>query len=420
MNVRTNKDTVVVGGGIIGLTCALALARRGAAVTVFEPDARRSAPSWGNAGHVAIEQVMPLASPAMIRSAPRRLFALGGALALPPGQWRAWLPFARDLLHASSPARFARGAAALGPLLAEAMPAWRRLAASLPGPPLLREEGHFIVWESKRRAEHGRRAWAVAETGTARWREAEAAERGRLSALSSAIAGAIRFENTGQIASLPRLADVLEAALGAAGGRIVRANAALQAADGGVAIAIDGGPAWVPERLILAAGVRSAALLAPLGLRAPIIAERGYHIRARDHDWPAGLPPVAFEDRSMIVTCFESYAQASSFVELAHPDAPPDPRKWDRLESHVAALGLPLRGPFERWMGPRPTLPDYLPAIGRARDAANLFYAFGHQHLGLTLSAITAEGVAALAGGDEPPIPLAPFALERFSKDRLP
>lgn len=116
----------------------------------------------------------------------------------------------------------------------------------------------------------------------------------------------------------------------------------------------------------------------------------------------------------MIVTPYGDTVQAASFVELGEIDAPADPRKWERLEAHVAELGLPMHGPFTRWMGARPTLPDYLPAIGRSRRVPNLLYAFGHQHLGLTLAPITAELVTALAGETEPHIDITPFDLERF------
>ncbi|WP_443019605.1 FAD-dependent oxidoreductase [Sphingomonas phyllosphaerae] len=77
----------------------------------------------------------------------------------------------------------------------------------------------------------------------------------------------------------------------------------------------------------------------------------------------------------------------------------------------MAALGLPLRDPIEPWMGARPTLPDYLPAIGRKGAIA---YAFGHQHLGLTLSATTGEALAASLLGEVPAYDLSPFDLSRF------
>ena len=116
----------------------------------------------------------------------------------------------------------------------------------------------------------------------------------------------------------------------------------------------------------------------------------------------------------MIVTRFRSGLRAASFVEFGRGASPADPRKWARLRSHVAALGLSFGLPGAEWMGARPTLPDYLPAIGRSDRAANLFYAFGHQHLGLTLAATTGDAIAALVTGDAPPFDLSPFDLKRF------
>ncbi len=408
------KRATIIGGGIIGLASALALARHGIDVTLVDDDTGRQAASWGNAGHIAIEQVEPLASSAAIRSVPGRLFSRGGALAFPPAQWRYWLPFGLRLLRASAPHRFAAGKTALSGLVGEAMPAWRRLAASLPGDSLLREDGHFVTWTTAAAASAGRAAWAKADTGTARFRDATAQEMQALASIGIRPAGAIRFTDTGQIADLAMLADAMEATLRDAGGRIVAGKAQLVARGGDAALLVDGAPVSDPGLIVLTAGVRSGALLRPLGHRAPIVAERGYHIRAADADWPASMPPVVFEDRSMIVTRYAGCVQAASFVEPGDPNAPADPAKWDRLEAHAAALGLPMPPPFTRWMGSRPTLPDYLPAIGRSRRAANLLYAFGHQHLGLTLSAVTGEIVAALATNERPAVDIAGFDIGRF------
>ena len=75
---------------------------------------------------------------------------------------------------------------------------------------------------------------------------------------------------------------------------------------------------------------------------------------------------------------------------------------------------MPVRGDPEAWCGARPTLPDYLPAIGRSRTAGNVCYAFGHQHLGLTLAAVTADRVLALFADPGNTSAVAPFALQRF------
>ena len=410
------KRAIVIGGGVVGLSVAQRLLHSGISVTVVEAAAAGAA-SWGNAGHIAIEQVEPLASWTTIRSAPRRLFSVGGALGLPPSEAFRWLPFAFRMAVASHPTRLEHGRAALRSLLATALPAWRSLTEQLGASGLLRETGHYVVWESMPSARAGLAVWRSVDTGTARFHECDADELRQLAPIMKhSPAAAIRFENTGQIADLPRLGDALRTAIIARDGMIVQARArAVSHMQRSVSVACDDGSTLNADFAVITAGVRSRELLEPFCQRLPLIAERGYHLQMTDHQWP-DLPPVVFEDRSMIVTRFESGLRAASFVEFSRPNAPPDPRKWRRLRDHIHALGLPCSEPAQEWMGARPTLPDYLPAIGRLPDAPNILYAFGHQHLGLTLAAITGELITQLATQSPTAVSLRPFDIQRFSR----
>ena len=410
------SEALVIGGGLVGLSCALNLQLCGLRTTIVDPATTRRAASWGNAGHLATEQVEPLASRKTLRNLPRRLFSRGGALSLSPRDLDVWLPFALRLVGNSTPVRFATGKATLRSLLRGAIPAWRQLARTAGAEHLIAEDGHFVVWETPAGADAGRAAWRNADTGTATFRDATAEEIATLSAqVSRPIAGAIRFQGTGQVLDLGELADSLSRHLTRAGGAERTARVERLVVDGSTAAAmLEGGEVLHADIVVVAAGVASGALLEPLGYAVPIIAERGYHIQSADAAWPAGLPPVVFEERSMIVTPFRSGLRAASFVEFARAESPPDPRKWARLRRHAAELGLPLREPYSEWFGARPTLPDYLPALGRSRRTANLLYAFGHQHLGLTLAAVTGELIAALARGEASDVDLKPLDLERF------
>lgn len=401
----------LVGGGVVGLCTGLDLLDAGHRVTLMDNDDAGQAASWGNAGHIAVEQVEPLASCDMVRSLPKRLFLRGGPLAFPPGAAGAWMPFGLRLLSAARPSRFRQGCDALCALLGQSMPAWEHMVAGIGQPDLLRQDGHYVLWHEGRAAEAGRAGWRQADTGTAQVHDASAAEIARLQALcGQPLAGAIRFSGSGQIADLDRLRASLRSAFMARGGVLVQGAATiLRQGDRAQLAGLD------VDQIILCAGVRSRGLMEAIGHKVPMIAERGYHIRADASGWPVEMPPLVFEERAMIVTRYATQVQAASFVELNHVDAPADPRKWERLERHVAELGLPIAGPFQRWMGCRPTLPDYLPAIGRSAITPNLCYAFGHQHLGLTLAPITARLMTALVAGDRPELPVEAFDIQRFA-----
>lgn len=413
----SRSTAIVVGDGIVGLACAHRLLRAGVATTVIGPARAASTAAWGSAGHLAVEQAEPLASRKAMRKAFRQFFAGAGPLRLPAAELPRWLPFLLRLAAASGEARFRRGTAALSSCMRRAAPAWRELLAEAACPELLIEYGHFVVWESARSARDGRSGWSSAETGPARFRDATKDEQAGLEVLlRRPIHGAIRFEQTGQFTDPGMLLERLEHAVVAEGGSRVKSRVTrIAPRDDGAAVETDAGGAFEADAVVLAAGVASKRLLTSCGIRAPIIAERGYHVQAPDEGWPDGLVPVVFEDRSMIVTRFTSGLRASGFVEFARADRPPDAGCWRILERHVAELGLPFGAPVARWMGPRPTLPDYLPAIGRSARLPALHYAFGHQHLGLTMAAVTAEVVRDLVTGETPPIDIRPFDLARFA-----
>jgi D-amino-acid dehydrogenase len=410
----------VAGSGVVGLTCAHRLIRAGIATTVIGPTAVEASASWGNAGHLAVEQAEPLASRKSIRKAVGQVFDVSGAIRTPLAELKHWLPFFLRLARASGSSRFRTGTAALTSCMQRATPAWRALLAEMGESQLLVECGHFVVWESPRSATAGKARWSSAETGPASFSDASDEDLDRLASLvRRKIFGAIRFEGSGQFTDPGVLLRKLEDSIVAAGAsRVAELVTRIGRGHGSGTVFLEtvDGAKYEADAIVIAAGIGSGNLLASADLFAPMIAERGYHIQAPTDAWPERMPPVVFEDRSLIVTNFTSGLRASSFVEFVRHERPPNELLWRALEAHVSDLGLPFREPVTRWMGSRPTLPDYLPAIGRSRSAGNLFYAFGHQHLGLTLAAVTADLVADLVVGHRPAIDLRPFDLERFGR----
>jgi glycine/D-amino acid oxidase-like deaminating enzyme len=416
--VTQSFDTVIVGGGVVGSICALTLSRSGLSTLIVDNPSDVRPASYGNAGHIALEQATPLASQAALRSAAGRLFAFGGPLDFRLRDIATWGPWAIRYLRACTPEATAAGTRALGTLLAGAGPAWRALVQDLGAPDLFIERGHLLVWESIRTAARGRANWNAAEIGTARVRDLSGDERAAVQArIARPLADGLGFDGAGQIADVSRLLEALDDVhRSRRGHRRAGRVIAISETAGRPRVALDDGAVLTPDLVVVAGGVGSGPLMRGCGHVAPVVAERGYHIEGAVGDW-GDLPPVVFEDRAMIVTRLAGRLRASSFLEFAHARSPADPRKWEHLRRHASALGLPLAtGAVATWMGARPTLPDYLPAIGRSRRIGGLIYAFGHQHLGLTLSAVTGALVGALALGRTPAIDLRPFDLARFER----
>jgi D-amino-acid dehydrogenase len=411
------KSVIVVGGGIIGCACALRLRASAFDVLLVDPgDARRGA-SFGNAGHIGTEQCDPWPSLRNILSAPGQLSSVGGGLGFPVTEIGTWLPWSLRFIKAALPASHARNRDALKRLLKDPIGAWERLFALAGTRALVSACGHNVVWMSEREARRGLATWQRADTGTATFRALSTSELAHIgSALRKPPVAGIHFSGTGQMTSEPQaVRNALTAAFKARGGDVLDATVASIAANERVSVHCSNGQRIDADAVLIAAGAWSAGLMTQLSVRVPLIAERGYHVQSARYSWPADLPPTVFEERAVVVTRFGETLRSTSFLEFSRADAAADPRKWVRLCKHLDELGIEFSKTPETWMGSRPTLPDYLPAVGRLKSNARVLYAFGHQHLGLTMAAITSEMIEAAVSDTPPPFDLTPFRVERFA-----
>ncbi|MBN8552892.1 MAG: FAD-dependent oxidoreductase [Caulobacterales bacterium] len=394
----SRKSLIIVGAGMVGAACALRLQAAGRAVTLIDPGEDQQASSFGNAGHIAVEQVAPLAGWGSVRAAPAMLFGVGGPLDFRWSDVGHWLPWSARFLAACRSDQVRRGTQALGDLALPAVRAWRDLLDLASASDLMVEDGHALLWFDPRSAATGRSKWLAADIGSATCRGLTSDE---LSSYQVLLAGrppvdGLRIEGTARLTSPQRVREALVSAFVARGGDRRRGLVTRISPEAEVELA--DGTRLSADQVLVASGVRSGAVLAPLGTRVPLIAERGYSIQFPVSSGSVGFPTAVLEDWSIVLAPQIEGLRATSYVEFGDAEAPPDPRKWSRLISRVRALGFDVPDTCQRWMGCRPTLPDYVPAIG-AWPGQRLLYAFGHQHLGVTLAAITAERIEALANG---------------------
>jgi len=392
-------DIAVVGAGIIGVACALQLARQGHRVVVIDQQEPGRGASFGNAGHLATEQVFPIADLSILKRLPAMLMDPMGPLRLDWKYMPRALPWFMRLLLNLRPAPFQRTVAGIRALNESSLDAWQRLLSGIARPDLLKEDGSLLVFERPD-------SQPAIEAVLARMRQQQVpvdfwqanAVREAAPQLSEGIRGGLFFPRTGHFLDPFRVVGELVNAAKASGVQFLKQRVdGGQLTEHGVSLITDQGRVS-SRQVLIACGAHSAKLTAALtGKKVPLDTERGYHLML-----PLELERLPFAvtslERKFIMTPMAEGLRLAGTVEFAGLDQPPSmERAW---QLHRLSKGL-----FRRelnaeaatpWMGFRPSLPDSLPIIDRVCDGKVLL-AFGHQHLGLTQAAVTAELIAQLA-----------------------
>ena len=412
-----SRDVLVVGGGVIGVAAALELARRGAAVTVVERDRIGAACSYGNAGLLTPAVSLPLAAPGLFPKALFWLFDSASPLYIEP-RWS--LDLARWLagfLAATPRRRFERGAAALVELSIRSVEFWAALARRGPDRFGFRDTGLLQVFESPSTHAAGRgRAELVARFGVPfeSWSAEELRE--HEPALTGPLGGAYFFPNDAHCEPDLAMAALAAEAKGAGVRFVEGAEAWRFRRDGArvVEVATTHGSFRAAE-IVLATGAWSKRVAAELGVRVPMLGAKGYTLL---------LPPVAtmprralqLADRKIAVTPHAGKLRLSGTLELVDADfSITKSRVASILAGARAALARPdPLEPLEIWRGLRPTLPDGLPMIGRAKGCSNLWLATGHQMTGLKTAPATGRLLAELMTGEQPSLDPDPFRPDRY------
>jgi len=406
-----DQTIAVIGAGVIGCAIARKLAALGRPVLLLDRAAPATAgASFGNVGHIATEQVETLPSRQLLLSFWRELFAFDGPLDIPLRRVMSLTPWIGRFAVAAF--RQEANTRHLAPLVRDSANALARALSEIGRSDLLRRNGHYAVWQGDGA---GVRA-ARAATGAARLgvrTDPAPVELIRSVSVGGRSAAGLWFPDSAHVLDPAEVARAFAHDAVQHGARIQQAEVRqLQPNGQEIDIKTDSGRLAV-NTAIVCAGVWSTALLRSFGLRAPLEAERGYHVELPGHA-PVADAPILYSDQKVAVTPMAGRLRASSYLELAGRDAPADPRKPARLRAKLRALGYQCDADGPSWMGPRPTLPDYLPGIGRAPGPHNLFYAVGHQHLGLTLAAVTAEVMGDLVAGRKPRFHIEALDLRRF------
>jgi D-amino-acid dehydrogenase len=409
-------DIIVIGGGGIGLSSALALQKAGNKVLVLDRPSEARRASEMNAGAFAFTDIVPLATPGIMRRAPKWLLDPLGPLSIPPAYALRIAPWMLRFWRASWPDRYQASLTAQASLMQLSQAALARQVQDVGGADLLQREGQLQLYEGKREFQASLPGWDLRRAHGIRFELLESPEaiaeiQPGLDPRFTHAAYTPDWVNTVDPARwLDRLATTFETR----NGRMTRADVVkLVPRESDVEIVAASG-SFLARRVVVAAGAWSHHLARRLGDRIPLETERGYNTTLPEGAFDLRTH-LTFSGHGFVVTKINGGVRVGGAVELGGLKLPPDYRRADILLNKAKDFLPELKTEGgTKWMGFRPSMPDSLPVIDRSPSDRRIVYAFGHGHLGLTQSAGNAEIVASLAGETPAPIDIGAFSARRF------
>lgn len=411
------KDVTVIGAGIVGICTALALQEKGFTVRVIDPDPPADGASSGNAGVIASWSCVPQSLPGVWKKVPGWLFDPDGPLAV-RWSYTPWLmPWMFRFFGAASPQRLPALADAMLTVNRPSIDLYRHFLGAVENSELVRDSLYLHVYRNPADASLELLPWRlrrergvpleVLKNGEIREVEPE---------LSPEFKAAVAVKGQARAVNPGRLGTVLAAKAKARGAEFLRrrVHRLLPGTDGACRLETSQGDLSA-ARVVLAAGAWSARLLAPLKIKVPLEAERGYHLNFEDPG--VSLNNLVLDgERKFVVSSMEMGVRCAGTAEFAGLDTAPNYRRA-RVFKRLAKRLLPNLNTesISEWMGTRPSTPDTVPFIGPVPGHPNIIAAFGHGHLGLTGAPMTGRMVAALAANEPLNVNMEPYRLDRFN-----
>lgn len=404
----------VIGAGFVGLSSAYWLMRDGHSVSLYDPLGAAGGASFGNAGTFANYACIPVNNPSVFRDMPRYLFSAHSPFRVRWSHLYALAPWLARFMWASTPARYTLSVTALAQLLAQAQSGYDAMLTEAHLQAYVRPQECLYLYSSAAAFEGAREALQLRRTLGV---EADILDADAIAKLEPQLRpifhrGAL-FKASWHLSDPSAFLHALLAYLKEKGLVVYPLSVTtVQAGDHEVRLG-GAGHGGAYDYLALCAGVHSKALAAQCGDDVPLQAERGYHLM-----FPGSTPlisrPVGWAERGFYMTPMAQGIRVAGTVELAGLGQQMHPGLLDLLDfaSHRA---LPALGaPQAPWLGFRPSLPDGLPVLGRSRQSARVLYAFGHQHIGLTLGGLSGRLVADWVGQRKNTLDCRPFRASRF------
>ena len=405
----------IVGAGIQGISNALFLQKKGFNVTIFDRDEPGSpAASYGNAGHFSPYASVPVNRPDVLTDVPAMLLSSTGPLALKWNYVPKMIPWFLQFIRNCSTKKMMHTAKNMHQILDLALPAYDELFDEIDLEGLVEKKGILYIWNDQSLKSRELEINVRKKLGVDQ-QEVTPKEIHDLEPNIKPIYHGGVFYQYGRHTRNPKkiLLKLYELFL-KKGGKFLKMNIKNINFNDEKPVIKTETQSFLFDKIVIACGSFSKKLTDNLDEKIPLDTERGYHVHFKDCDHLLSRP-VIFQNRGFGITPMEQGLRVVGTVEFGGLDNPLSKSRVKNLINNAKYMMGDLPEHEDEWLGFRPTLPDYLPVIGPSKKYKNVFYCFGHHHLGWTLGPISGKIISGMIAEENTNLDLKPYSSLRFN-----
>ena len=404
----------IIGAGIQGVCSALFLQKKGHQVIIFDKDEPGCAASYGNAGHFSPYASVPLNRPDVLSDVPSMLLSSKGPLALKWNYVPKMIPWFLKFIKNCTKKNMMHTAKNMHQILDLALPAYDELFDEIDLDGLIKNNGIMYIWNNQ----------------NIKSRELEIKIRNELGVKQKILNpkeihdlepnikpiydGGVFYEYAKHTTNPKKVLQKLFDLFIQKGGKFLKYNIKDLNFDNQKPVIRTETQRFIFDKVIIACGAFSKKFSDDLYENIPLDTERGYHVHFKDYQHLISRP-VVFSNRGFGMTPMEQGLRVVGTVEFGGLENPPSKSRIKNLIDNAKFMLNDLPEHEDEWLGFRPTLPDFLPVIGPSKNYKNVFYSFGHHHLGWTLGAISGKIISKMITQEKTNLDLEPYSSLRFN-----
>ena len=404
----------IIGAGIQGVCNALFLQKKGYEVTIFDKHEPGSSASYGNAGHFSPYASVPLNRPDVLSDVPSMLLSTRGPLALKWNYVYKMLPWFYSFVKNCRENKMMHTAKYMHQILDLSLPAFDELFEEINLDGLIEHKGIMYVWTNKSQKSRDLEINLRNNLGVKQRLLSPKEIHDLEPNLKPFYDGGVIYDYARHARNPKKILIKLFENFTLKGGKFLKLNIEKLDFDEEKPVIRSETQRFIFDKLVIACGAFSKKFTDKLHENIPLETERGYHVHFKGYENLISRP-IVYADKGFGMTPMEQGLRVVGTVEFGGLENPLSKSRINNLVLNAREMldGLPEHN--DEWLGFRPTLPDFLPIIGPSKNFKNVFYSFGHHHLGWTLGAISGKIISSMISNENTNLDLEPYSSLRFS-----